>query len=92
MANFISGIISLTIGVVVLANVFISTIKSTNTGDQNTSANYDCATLDNCTAPAWSTAEVALWGLLSLIGIAGIIYGVMNVFGMAWKNITREVT
>jgi len=64
MANFISGIISLTIGVVVLANVFIVTIKSTNTS-------------------SWTSSEVALWGLLSLIGIAGIIYGVMNVFGMA---------
>ena len=54
MANFISGIISLTIGVVVLANVFITTVKTQNTS-------------------TFSTAEVALWGLLSLIGIAGII-------------------
>ena len=64
MANFIAGIISLTIGVVVLANVFIVTIKSTNTS-------------------GWDSSEIALWGLLSLIGIAGIIYGVMSVFGMA---------
>jgi len=64
MANFIAGIISLTIGVVVLANVFIVTIKGTNT-------------------TGWDSSEIALWGLLSLIGIAGIIYGVMSVFGMA---------
>jgi len=63
MANFISGILSLTIGVVVLANVFISTVKDTNTS-------------------TWSTAEVALWGLVTLVGIAGIVYGVMNVFGI----------
>lgn len=63
MANFIAGIISLTIGVVVLAEVFIATVKGTNTS-------------------TWSTAEIALWGLVSLIGIAGMIYGVMNVFGM----------
>ncbi len=63
MANFIGGIISLTIGVVVLAEVFISTVKGTNT-------------------TGWTTAEIALWGLLTLIGIAGIIYGVMLVFGM----------
>lgn len=63
MANFIAGIISLTIGVVVLAEVFIATVKGTNTS-------------------TWGTAEIALWGLLSLIGIAGIIYGVMTVFGM----------
>lgn len=63
MANFISGIISLTIGVVVLANVFIFTVKNTST-------------------VGWTSAEIALWGLVSLIGIAGIIYGVMAVFGM----------
>lgn len=64
MANFIAGIISLTIGVVVLANVFIQTIKNTNT-------------------TGWSSSEIALWGLLSLIGIAGVVYGVMSVFGLA---------
>lgn len=64
MANFLSGIISLTLGVVVLANVFITTVKDTNTS-------------------GWSAGEVALWGLLSLAGIAGIVYGVMNVFGLA---------
>jgi len=63
MANFISGILSLTIGAVVLASVFISTIKDTNTTD-------------------WSTAEVALWGLVTLVAIAGMVYGVMNVFGL----------
>jgi hypothetical protein len=64
MANFIIGIISLTIGVVVLANVFITTVKGVNTSE-------------------WSTAEVALWGLLTIAAIAGIVYGVLNVFGLA---------
>ena len=63
MANFIIGIISLTIGVVVLANVFITTVKGANT-------------------TGWTTAEVALWGLLTIAGIAGIVYGVLNVFGL----------
>jgi hypothetical protein len=63
MANFIMGIISLTIGVVILANVFITTVKNQSTTD-------------------WSTAEVALWGLLTLVSIAGILYGVLNVFGL----------
>ena len=63
MANFITGIISLTIGVVILANVFITTVKTTNT-------------------TGWSSAEVAMWGLVTLIGIAGIVYGVMSVFGL----------
>ena len=63
MANFVTGIISLTIGVVVLSTVFISTVKGTNT-------------------TSWTSGEVALWGLLSLCGIAGVLYGVLNVFGM----------
>lgn len=64
MANFIIGIISLTIGVVVMANVFIVTVKGVNTS-------------------TWDTAEVALWGLLTIAAIAGIVYGVLNVFGLA---------
>jgi len=57
------GIISLTIGVVILANVFITTVKNQSTTD-------------------WTTAEIALWGLLTLVSIAGILYGVLNVFGL----------
>ena len=64
MANFITGIISLTIGVVILANVYIVTVKATNT-------------------TTWNAAEIAMWGLLSLVGIAGMVYGVMNVFGLS---------
>lgn len=64
MANFIIGIISLTIGVVVLANVFITTVKATNT-------------------TGWTSAETALWGLLTIAGAAGIVYGTLNVFGLA---------
>jgi len=64
MANFIVGIISLTLGVVVLSGVFITTVKSTNTS-------------------SWTAGEIALWGLLSIASIAGLVYGVMNVFGLA---------
>lgn len=64
MANFITGIIGLTIGVVILASVFIVTVKGTNTS-------------------TWSAAEVALWGLITLVAIAGIVYGVANMFGIA---------
>ena len=64
MANFIVGIISLTLGVVVLSGVFITTVKGTNT-------------------TGWSAGEIALWGLLSIVAIAGMVYGVMNVFGLA---------
>ena len=64
MANFIVGIISLTLGVVVLANVFIVTVKQTNTS-------------------AWSSGEVALWGLLTIGSVAGLVYDTLNVFGLA---------
>ena len=64
MTNFIIGIISLTIGVVVLANVFITTVKGVNTS-------------------TWQAAEVALWGLLTISAVAGVVYGTLNVFGLA---------
>jgi hypothetical protein len=64
MANMIAGIISLALGVVVLANVFIYVVKQT------------------CTS-GWSTSEVAMWGLLTLAGIIGLVYGVLSVFGLA---------
>lgn len=64
MANMITGIISITIGAVILASVFIYTIKNTSTS-------------------GWASSEIAMWGLLSLIGIVGLVYGVLNVFGLA---------
>ena len=63
MANFITGIISLSLGVVVLSGVFISTVKGANT-------------------TGFTTGELALWGLLSIAGIAGLVYGVLSVFGL----------
>ena len=88
MANFIVGMISLTIGVVVLANVFITTVKGTNTAGTCTqtvgTANYTCSPLVNATmVGTWTSAEVALWSLLTIAGIAGIVYGVLNTFGLA---------
>ena len=64
MASMIAGIIMLSIGVVVLAGVFISTVNATNTS-------------------TWSTAEVALWGTLTIAGIAGMVVGTLAVFGLA---------
>ena len=63
MANMLSGIIFLSIGVVVLANVFIKTVKDTNTS-------------------GWTSGETALWGVLTLAGIAGLVLGILNVFGV----------
>ena len=62
--NFIGGIINITIGAVILASVFITTVKGTNT-------------------TSWTTAEVSMWGLLTLVGIIGLVYGVLQVFGLA---------
>ena len=64
MASMIGGIIGITIGAILLASVFMVTIKSTNTS-------------------SWDAGEVALWSVLGLIGIAGLIYGVASVFGIA---------
>lgn len=63
MAGFIDGIISLSIGVILLATVFISTVKNQNTTD-------------------FTATELTLWGLLTLMGIIGLLYGVMRVFGV----------
>ena len=63
MANMLSGIIFLSIGLIVLANVFITTVKNTNT-------------------TCWTTGETALWGVLTIAGIAGMVLGVLNIFGV----------
>ena len=62
--GFIGGIVNISIGAIMLASVFISTIKNTNT-------------------TGWSTSEIALWGVLTIAGIVGLVVGVLNVFGIA---------
>lgn len=59
----IKGIIGLSIGVIVFANVLMPTIKGVNTTD-------------------WSTSEVALYAVAGLGGVIGIVYGILNVFGV----------
>ena len=78
MANFLVGIISLSIGVVLLSSVFISTVKAAN-------QSYSCPGANSSTdgVCTWSTAETALWGLLTIVGIAGLVYGMLSVFGLA---------
>lgn len=64
MANtFIGGIVSITLGAIMVANLFIRTVKDANT-------------------TGFTTAESTLWDLLSLVGIIGIVYGVLNIFGI----------
>lgn len=76
MANMITGIISITIGAVILSAVFITTIKGVDTAPC-TNLSLGCGSLN------WGVGETAMWGLLTLIGIVGLLYGVLNVFGLA---------
>ena len=39
-------------------------------------------TVKGTNTSGWTTSEIALWGLLTLAGIAGLVYGVMQVFGL----------
>lgn len=64
MGNFISGVISLTLGVIMVSSVLIPQVKGTNTD-------------------SWTTAEVTLWGVVTLGGIIGIVYGSFAIFGLA---------
>lgn len=66
MANFIGGIISLALGIIVLTNVYLNIVHTTNTS----------------TALGWTSAEIALWGVMGLLGIIGLMFGVLNVFGI----------
>lgn len=65
MANpLVTGIISITLGVIMLANVFIPVVKGVNT-------------------TTWTAGESALWTVVGLGGIIGIVYGTFVVFGLA---------
>ena len=77
MSNFIVGIIGLTLGVVVLSGVFIQTVKSANTTPTMVNAT------GGLSPGSWTSGEIALWGLLTIGGIAGMVYGTLTVFGLA---------
>ena len=67
MANpLVTGIIAITLGVIMLANVFIPVVKGVNT-----------------TNLSFTSSEVALWAVVSLAGILGIVYGTFVIFGLA---------
>jgi hypothetical protein len=63
LGNAIFAIISLTIVVIVLASVFIPTVKGVNT-------------------TTWSTGEIALWGVVTLVAIAGFVFNTASAFGL----------
>lgn len=78
MANFIMGMISITIGTIMISSVFISAVKGAN----QTAWCFNETSGKQEVACAWSGSEIALWGLLTIVGIAGILYGVLSVFGI----------
>jgi len=81
MANFIMGLISLSVGVVVLSGVFLTTVNTANTSSSCVNrSGWEDNVSTTCTS--WSTAELALWGLLTIAAIAGMVYGVLNIFGL----------
>jgi len=44
--------------------------------------NVFIATVKGANTSAWTTGEVALWGTVTLVAIAGFVYGIMSVFGV----------
>lgn len=63
MANFIGGIMSLVLSVILIASVVVPTVA-----DQNTDS--------------WDTSTKTIFALVSLISVAGLVYGAGNLFGI----------
>jgi hypothetical protein len=40
-------------------------------------------TVNGVNTSTWSTGEVALWGVVTLVAIAGFVYNVAAAFGLA---------
>ena len=64
MANsLVSGIISLTLGIIMLTSVFIPQVKGANTTE-------------------FTAAETAMYSVVGLAAIIGVVYGTFSVFGL----------
>lgn len=74
--SLLTGIITLSISSVVMANVLIYIVKNTS------GCSFGDCTNPNNTAGTWSGTETAMWGLISLVGILGIMVGVLQIFGL----------
>jgi hypothetical protein len=81
MADFIRAIIGLCIGIVVFASLYMSTIKNTALCSGNCTGNVGNPGGAN-PGVSWSAQEVVLWGLLTIVGIVGLVYAVLNIFGI----------
>lgn len=77
MESMMKGIISITISAIILANVFVSQVKATNRS--YTCLNGSGFMTGTC---SWTSSETVLWNLLTLLGIVGMVYGALGVFGI----------
>jgi len=84
--GFIGGIVNISIGAVLMGSLFITVaIKGANTTGTcyNTTPVFNCALNQNVSFPnAWGTSELALWGVLTIAGIVGLVVGTLNIFGI----------
>ena len=46
-------------------------------------ANVLMPTIKDTNTSAWSTSEIAMWGVAGLGGVVGIVYGILAAFGIA---------
>ena len=40
------------------------------------------STVKNTNTSGWTTSEIALWGVLTIAGIVGLVVGTLNLFGI----------
>ena len=87
--GFIGGIVNISIGAIMLSTIFISSIHNTHTlgecfnATSGTACAYGTAVGTNISyTGAWSISEVALWGVLVIAGLVGLIVGTLNIFGI----------
>jgi len=80
VGNFITGIISVSLGAIVLANVFVASAKGTvqDIGTRCISGWNGSACLGN----TFTSSEYVMWGMISLAGIIGLVYGTLSIFGL----------
>lgn len=61
--SFVSGMVSLTISIILATSLVIPTIIDTNTS-------------------AWEASDVALWSVMTLAVIVGLVVGTFQLFGL----------
>jgi len=78
MANLITGIISLSVSAVLMASLFLFTVHNTSTDYYSKNG----TAIMSSSGTAWTGTEITMWGLLGLVAVVGLLYGVSQVFGI----------